>query len=373
VKILFFAPFKPLHHPSPSGDQAIGRGLLAFLASRGHQLQLASDVRLRWIPWRPWLWPAVAVAARRALRLARRWRPDLWLTYHAYYKAPDLLGPAVCRACALPYAVFQGAFATRYRRHWHTRPGYELNRRALLAADHVFANKRVDWVNLRRLLPARRVSYVAPGLPLAGFGPDVAAGSALRRRWGLEHVPVLLTAAMLRADVKSESLAWLFRALEGLCRRVPGFRLMVAGDGPRRNSLERLARRHLADRVRFLGCMPRQEMAAFYSAGDLFVYPGIGESLGMVFLEAQACGLPVVAFDTGGIPEVVRAGETGLLTPARAVDPFVAAVERLLTNAQHRIAMGAAAQRYIASHHDLEHTYVQVDATLGALARRERR
>ena len=57
----------------------------------------------------------------------------------------------------------------------------------------------------------------------------------------------------------------------------------------------------------------------YYSAGDMFVFPGIRESLGMVYLESQSCGLPVVAFHNGGIPEVVVDGETGFLTPALSV------------------------------------------------------
>ena len=88
MNIAFYAPFKPLDHPAPSGDRVIGRGLLEFLQSRGHRLQVASGLRCRWIYWRPWLWPKLAVERRRLHRRLAHSGVDLWLTYHAYHKSP---------------------------------------------------------------------------------------------------------------------------------------------------------------------------------------------------------------------------------------------------------------------------------------------
>ncbi|MGD8371245.1 MAG: hypothetical protein PVI19_06850, partial [Syntrophobacterales bacterium] len=96
MRIAFYAPFKPLGHPHPSGDLVIGTGLYHFLERRGHQLERVSRLRARWIYWKPWLWPQLALARSQSLRECRRMGADLWLTYHSYYKAPDLLGPE-CR------------------------------------------------------------------------------------------------------------------------------------------------------------------------------------------------------------------------------------------------------------------------------------
>jgi len=89
----------------------------------------------------------------------------------------------------------------------------------------------------------------------------------------------------------------------------------------------------------------------------LFVFPGIRESLGMVFLEAQACGLPVVAFENAGVPEAVQDGKTGLLVPMYAAEPFADAIDRLLKDSQLRRKMGRAAQSYVRQQHDLNHNY----------------
>ena len=66
---------------------------------------------------------------------------DLWLTYHSYYKAPDLIGPAVSKKLHIPYVIFQGIYSTKVRKKWQTRPGYTLNTKALLSADLVMTNR----------------------------------------------------------------------------------------------------------------------------------------------------------------------------------------------------------------------------------------
>jgi len=101
---------------------------------------------------------------------------------------------------------------------------------------------------------------------------------------------------------------------------------------------------------------------------DLFAFPGIRESLGMVYLEAQAAGLPVVAFDNGGIPEVMRQGETGILTPFLDVSAYRAAVVSLLDDADRRRAMGRAAMENVRTRHDAEVNFMQVDLHLRRLA-----
>jgi glycosyltransferase involved in cell wall biosynthesis len=108
-------------------------------------------------------------------------------------------------------------------------------------------------------------------------------------------------------------------------------------------------------------------MYRFYSGGDLFVFPGIGESLGMVYLEAQSCGLPVVAFADGGVPEVVAEGESGYLVRPFDTRGFIDAISRLLSNSALRRQMGEAAGRYVRQHHDLNRNYRKVEEVLLSL------
>ena len=368
LNILFYAPFKPLGHHHPSGDLVIGTGLFRFLEAKGHRLQVASLLRTRWIFWKPWLLPHLLMERGRLLRRLRPGGSDLWLTYHAYYKGPDLLGPHVAACKGIPYVIFQGAYATKYRRDLRTLPGFYLNRRALQAARHVFVNKKVDLINLKRLLPPERVSYVAPGICPADFCFDSKRRTELRSQWHSDDGPVLLTAAMLRPGVKAQGVAWVIRACGRLLRRGHDFKLVVVGDGEEAGALQRLADVQIPGKCRFVGKVPRSEMYHFYSAADLFVFPGIAESLGMVFLEAQSCRLPVVAFDNAGVPEVVENGRTGVLTPFNEMTPFVRAVEDLIREPGRRQKMGCAAEEFIRRKRDLAMNYTAVEKMLIKIA-----
>jgi glycosyltransferase involved in cell wall biosynthesis len=367
MRILFYTPFKPLDHPRPSGDWVIATGLYEYLVRRGHAVQKVSSLRSRWIFWKPWLWIPVIRERRRARQQIAEFRPQIWLTYHTYYKAPDLLGAAVCRQAALPYVVFQGCYSTKRKRDWRTWPGYVMNRRALCTARLVLSNRREDMVNLQRLLPPDRLGYVAPGIHPEDFSFDEAARSALRRDWNVGEEPVILSAAMFRPDVKTEGLAWVIRACGELFRRGKAVHLVIAGDGQERPRLQKLADEQLPGRTRFVGKLPRNEMNRFYSAGDIFAFPGIRESLGMVYLEAQSCGLPVVAFANGGIPEVVRDQETGFLVPLFAFEPYLQALDRLLSDKGLRRKMGQEGQKYVRQTHDLDQNYKQLEMALTVL------
>ena len=370
MKICFYAPFKPLGHAHPSGDLVTATGIFDFLINQGHQVMAASSLRCRWIYWKPWLWLKLIRERSRVVHEFSDISADLWFTYHSYYKAPDLLGPAVSRKLNIPYVIFQGIYATKRRRQWKAKPGFYLNKNSLCAADHVFCNKSVDLLNLKRLLPEDRVSFVAPGIMPGDFAFDAKARKKLRRTWNIEDDPVIFSAAMFRPDVKTEGLIWVIRACGELYRQGQNFRLIIAGDGKEREKLRQLAAEHVADRVVFPGKIARKDMYRYYSAADVFVFPGIRESLGMVYLEAQSCGLPVVAFNNAGVPEAVQDGKTGLLVPMYALTPFVAAVKRLMVDKNLRRQMGFAAKSYVRQFHDLNKNYQALERALSAIAQR---
>ena len=367
MKIIFYAPFKPLGHAHPSGDLVTATGIFDFLAQRGHQVYAASNLRCRWIYWKPWLWLKLIREKKQVVRKFSDTSADLWLTYHSYYKAPDLLGPAAAGKLNIPYVIFQGIYSTKRRRQWTAKPGFYLNKKSLCAADHVFTNKSVDLLNLKRLLPENRVSYVAPGIVPGDFDFDDQARTQLRQRWNVGDEPVIFSAAMFRPDVKTEGLSWVMRACGELHRQGQNFRLIIAGDGKERDKLQQMAHEHAPDRVIFLGKIPRENMYRYYSAADVFVFPGIRESLGMVYLEAQSCGLPVVAFNNAGVPEAVADGKTGLLVPMYALEPFVDAVKRLMVDKNLRRQMGLAAKSYVRETHDLNKNYQELEQSLNAI------
>ncbi|MCE5244197.1 MAG: glycosyltransferase family 4 protein [Syntrophobacteraceae bacterium] len=350
MKVALYCPNKPLSHPNPSGDLTIAGDLRASLVARGHVCEEIAAFRSRWFWKSPHGRAGAFAALLRAFRNTRAFRPHLWLTYHSYYKAPDVLGPVICRLFSIPYAIFEASYGTRYRRDPATRPGYYLNRFALSSCRQVFVNTTNDVEALLRVLPPDRIACIRPGIDPGEFQKDEDAGKAVRMRLGISPGELLIvTAARFRAGVKFESLEYLFHALAILHRRQLPFRLLVVGDGPMDASVRALAEALLPGRAVFAGRVPRRLMAHYYSAGDLFVFPGIGESLGMVFLEAQSCGLPVVALDACGVPQVVLSGETGLLVPRDGGDAMASAVERLLADGALRSRFGAGAAGFVRS------------------------
>lgn len=370
MKIAFYMPFKPMDHANPSGDLVTGTELHNYLAARDHTIRLASKLRCRWIYYRPLALLRLAREKSRILQQYREKKPDLWLSYHSYYKAPDLLGASCSRQLGLPYVIFQGIYSTKRRKQLKTLPGFLLNRKVLQAADHVFTNKKRDLINLKRLLPEKNLSYIAPGIQPHLFAFSDSHRQNLRQSWAVGNETVIMTAAMMRSGVKTDGLSRVIQSCSELARRGLSLRLIVAGDGSCRQQLERQGTELLPNRVVFLGKIPRQELYQYYSAADIFAFPGIEESLGMVYLEAQSCRLPVVAYQDWGGREAVVHGQTGLLSPASQPALFTQHIQQLIKDSDTRRKLGQTAGEHIRHSHDLDHNYLQLEKKLLALTRR---
>jgi len=273
--------------------------------------------------------------------------PDLWLTYHSYYKAPDLLGAMCSRKLGIPYVIFQGIYSTKRRKHLKTLPGFLLNRKVLQAADHVFTNKKRDLTNLNRLLPDDRLSYTAPGIHPRLFEFSADWREKLRQKWAISGETIVMTAAMMRPGVKTKGIDTVIDACRELVQRGLSLRLIIVGDGSGRRQLERKAAELLPDRVLFTGRIARDELYRYYSAADIFAFPGIEESLGMVYLEAQSCKLPVVAYGDWGGGEAVVHGRTGLLSPAAEPSRFTGHIQCLIEEPDKRQLLAIAAGEHI--------------------------
>jgi phosphatidylinositol alpha-1,6-mannosyltransferase len=136
---------------------------------------------------------------------------------------------------------------------------------------------------------------------------------------------------------------------------VPDAALLLVGQGPYLADLRALAERHgITDHVVFTGSVPDDELAAHYAAGDVFAMPcrtrraGMDvEGLGIVYLEASAVGLPVLAGDSGGAPDAVRNGETGYVVGGRDLGAVVRRLTLLLTDAALREQLGAAGRAWV--------------------------
>jgi glycosyltransferase involved in cell wall biosynthesis len=145
------------------------------------------------------------------------------------------------------------------------------------------------------------------------------------------------------------------------------WRLLVAGDGPARVEVEALLESASPGRVRFLGELPLEGVAALYGAADLCVWPAVNEAYGMALLEAQAAGIPVVSCAARGVPDVVRDGGTGLLAAPGDVAGLAAHVRALLTDAERRRAMGLAAAQFAAGERSLAVAAARLARSLAGL------
>jgi glycosyltransferase involved in cell wall biosynthesis len=329
--------------------------------------------------------------ASEAARLARHWlgsreKPDLWFTYHPYCKAPDWIGPAVAAALSIPYATAEAC---------RTRQGndadWEEARAAVQAAVRMAAVnlclKPSDEAYLRSVLPARRsIVGLRPFLDARAVPDDAAPIDP--EPFFARPAPLIVTVGMMRPGLKIQSYRLLAESLSGLTDLT--WNLAIIGDGPERGTVERMfafaagvsagtesdAPRaspiQAVPRVHFTGALSRPEVFGWMKAGDLLAWPGIGEAIGMVYLEAQACGLPVAACDVAGVRNVVEDGKGGLLSPAPTALAYRAVLARLLGSDAERKARGADGLRRVKEMHDLSGAAAVMKAALDPLIGGER-
>jgi glycosyltransferase involved in cell wall biosynthesis len=278
----------------------------------------------------------------------RRWRrepraaPELWFTYHLYYKAPDWLGPAVSLALGIPYVVAEASAAPK-RAGGSWQVGHRAVEEALRRADVVLGLNPVDRECVLPLLrDPRRWVALSPFLDIRRYG-----GHRARRH---SSPPRLIAVAMMRHGDKLASYRLLGAALARLLD-LP-WSLDIVGDGPARAEVEG-ALEPLGSRIRYRGILGEDAIAAALAEADLFVWPAVNEAFGMALLEAQASGVAVVAGASGGVAGIVVAGETGALVPPGDVAAFAAAVRRLVLDRETRAMMGVAARAKVEREHDL--------------------
>jgi glycosyltransferase involved in cell wall biosynthesis len=353
--IAFYSPLKHPFEADVSGERQIARALMAGLRAAGFAPELAS----RLILWRRRFEPVdVARLERRAALVAQTLvaryrrrppaaRPRAWLTYQNYYRCPDLIGPVVATALALPYLLVDTAVSTRSRRT-PFRAWASAARLAVRRADLVFAQSPRDLPRLRALRgPAfarTRLRLLPPPVDVAPYAATDAARAAHRAalggRLGASDGPILLTVAMMRAADKLDSYRLLGAALARVARP---WRLIVVGDGPAREEVEAALAGLPKERVAWLGAVAAEALPAIYLGADLFVFPGLGDALGLVYGEAAAAGLPIVACEGPGPTAMVPAGGGILTSPTPAA--LAEALSVLIADPARRETLGRAAAR----------------------------
>ena len=360
--VAFYAPLKPPDDPVPSGDRTMARSLLAALQGAGlGEVRLASRLRSRDGAGSASVQDRIFEEAETEIeRLSTGPRPDLWLTYHSYYKAPDLLGPRLSQHWGIPYAIVEGTRASSRLEGPYARFARAAEA-ACDAAQVIFYLTEYDREALARdRVPGQRLARLRPFLAAETLPPWQERPRSDTFR--------LLACAMFRAGDKLASYRALASALALVTSQA--WSLTIIGDGPARAEVEALFSR-FGDKVRFVGALDQPAVAAQFRDGDLLVWPGIGEAFGMVYLEAQAQGCPVLAEDRQGVRDVVRDG--GFLVPADDPAGYARAIEALIGDAEGRLAAARKGRERIAADHLLPAARDALTAELAPLLSDRRR
>ncbi|MGV9371513.1 glycosyltransferase family 4 protein [Micromonospora tulbaghiae] len=286
--------------------------------------------------------------ARRAARLAHAYDCDtVWFGAAAPL---GLLAAGLRRRAGIRRAV---ALTHGHEVGWAALPGARSAlRRIGRGVDVTTYLGEYTRARLARVLDGlTELRRLAPGVDVDTYHPEVDGGR-VRSRLGLADRPVVVCVSRL---VPRKGQDMLIRALPEIRRRVPDAALLVVGGGPYRSTLEKLARQTGLERdVVFTGSVPSAELPAHYAAGDVYAMPcrtrnrGLDvEGLGIVYLEASATGLPVVAGDSGGAPDAVREGETGYVVGGRDVAQLADRVATLLADRDLARQFGAAGRAWV--------------------------
>ncbi|MCX5375079.1 D-inositol-3-phosphate glycosyltransferase [Streptomyces sp. NBC_00091] len=218
------------------------------------------------------------------------------------------------------------------------------------SADRLIANTGDEARALRELYgaDARRTEIVRPGVDLRTFGPGRGRAAA-RARLGLPADAFVPLYAGRIQPLKGPDV--MVRAIAELLREVPGLRRRIivpvvggnSGAGPRGEAWELARELGVSDVLRHYPPVPQSELAQWYRAADVLMVPSRSESFGLVALEAQACGTPVLASAVGGLPTAVRDGVTGLLVPGNDPVEYARRLRWFAQHPQEAALMGRAA------------------------------
>ena len=348
------------------------------LAARGHECwvfaprfagAVDADPRVVRYPSLPAAtYPDFAVAIPFSPRIARRARALAFDVFHAHH--PFLLGPAARRLARRGRRPLVFTYHTHYEKYAHYVPvrrrlveaaAVRLSTRFAADADAVIAPSTVVRDDLRARGVAAPIAVIPTGVELQAFTPGDR--TAARRALGLGvDDPLVLYVGRLDRE---KSVERVLLAFDRIASTVAAARLALVGRGTEAERLARLAQRLGAgSRILFAGSRPHDALPVWYQAADLFLFASETETQGLVLAEAAACGLPAVAVSAPGCDEVIRDGETGLLTKGDPTALAEAAIG-LLLDAERRTTMGRRAREIAVRVFGVS---LQIDRTLAVYA-----
>ena len=369
MRIAFYVPRADFLKPDIGGDNAMARGLLEGLIERGHVAEVVSLLdpsdfdRGRISAFR------LAREAVSVRRRVKRLSADTWVVYSPTDGRPDLFGWWLRPKRYLLFAAH--APDDESPESWRSSLLAFAHRRALARADVVSQWRPRGMDRLRAYgIPEERLRLLLPAAPRLESLPS---REQARRQLDLpQEVPVVLCAGRFSTSKrgrpkKTQMMLDLIDAVADIPSEVV---LLIVGDGPGRNLLERKASEVAPPgRVRIMGPAGHAEMGVFYAACDIYAYPTWKDYTWVSVLEAQSCGRPVVTMRTRSAELSVEDGRTGLL--AQDMSEFRTQLAALAHDRARRESMGRAAGEYVARAHTMDARVRQMEDLLLGRSERE--
>jgi glycosyltransferase involved in cell wall biosynthesis len=305
-------------HYAPKGKET-----LAYGGNMATQVQESWGARVKLIGF-------LGSEFRCAVQARRSFEPDV---IHAHWWFPNgLVGTWVARMADKPLVTtMHGTDVRLARTVAFSRPGFRhvmQHSAAVTAVSQYLANE----------------AQAAVSMPKAPTVAPMPVATDLFTPGGTRQENRLLFVGRLNAQ---KGIEMLLRALAVTTTKAS---LDVIGDGPDADRLKQLAGQlEIGDRVRWLGALPQQELTQYYRSAAALVVPSVNEGLGLVAVEAQLCETPVIAFDSGGLSDVVSHDRTGILVSDISASALAEAIDRLLASPDRRAFLGAAGRLHALS------------------------
>ena len=338
-------------HPIPSGDRQIARLIQNSLQKSGHRVDLVSTLR-SWHKTADANWyqqieqEAKKIADNYLHHITDETKPDIWLTYHLYHKAPDWLGPYISKALNIPYYVIEASYAqSKIGSIW--QKNLEITAQQIQSADRLYCFHERDYDGLSDIVSQNQLFNTPPFIDLTT--PKTDARRDLAKKFSL---PIddfwLCSVAMMRDGDKFQS----FQELAQIMKQFPmeSAKLLIIGDGKKRNEVEAL----FDHRAIFLGKMDPAEIMDIYSACDLYIWPAIGEAIGLAMLEAQSQGLPALCGKTTSTEQFILHNRTGYLYEKGNITEALQYLKRFTQLTDSHQAMSNMALQHITKNHSPE-------------------
>mgnify|MGYP001349886985 FL=1 len=337
MNIGFYAPLKSPDSAIPSGDREMAKLLFNSLQNQGHEVKLVSKFKSREAKGLEKRQKQLKLQGEQVSKeliqkfsTIGNWRPDLWFTYHMFYKAPDLIGPKVSAALKIPYVVAEASHSPkRARGRWSLF--HEEVEKTIAHADLIIGMNTNDHAAIKQIINDNtRYEELRPFLKINKHRErnKITGRRYLEKKHKLPLDSIwLLTVGMMRDGDKFASYKVLSEALTKINTN-KSWNLIIIGDGPLRTEVEKL----FSKKIIFTGQLTSNQLQKYYSSADIFLWPAVNEAYGMALLEAQSSGMPAVAGDTGGVGDILRDNETGFLSKQGDATDFADKASTLIDN-----------------------------------------